>query len=174
MGNLYADAIQWESSFDIMMMGSGSIRKKEFGPIVEYQDLVENTPFDDALWMFKVTGAQFRRMILHIFRDDAWEGHTEFYQFSHGFSVEYDRKSHSLLKVELDGSPLEDDRIYSVGLQDYHYKNLPDSFDLEIAEIEKNRPQREVASSCSQILEETLQRGQHQDAVVEGRLVIHG
>ncbi len=51
LGNLYADIMQDESSFDIMMFGSGSIRKKELGPIVEYQDMLENTPFDDVCWM---------------------------------------------------------------------------------------------------------------------------
>ena len=87
MGNLYADAMAWEASFDIMMFGSGAIRKEELGPIIEYQDMLENTPFDDQLWMLKVTGAQFRRMVKHIFRDEAWEGHTEFYQFSKGCRI---------------------------------------------------------------------------------------
>ena len=41
MGNLYADLVQWESSFDIMMFGSGAIRKEELGPIIEYQDMLE-------------------------------------------------------------------------------------------------------------------------------------
>ena len=71
MGNLYADAMQWESSFDIMLVGSGSIRKKALGPIIEYQDMLENTPFDDSVWMLQVTGEQWRRMIQHILRDEA-------------------------------------------------------------------------------------------------------
>ena len=87
LGNLYADLIQWESSFDIMMMGSGSIRKKEMGPVVTLQDILECTPFDDMLWMLKVTGAQFRRMVKHILHDEAWVAHTEFYQFSKGVRI---------------------------------------------------------------------------------------
>ena len=52
--SLEGDMMQDESSFDIMMFGSGAIRKKELGPLVEYQDMVENTPFDDVVWMFEV------------------------------------------------------------------------------------------------------------------------
>ena len=78
LGNLYADMMQDESSFDIMMFGSGSIRKKELGPIVEYQEMLENTPFDDVLWMLDVTGAQFRQIVQHLMRDEAWLGDTEF------------------------------------------------------------------------------------------------
>ena len=85
LGNLYADMLQDESSFDLMLMGTGSIRKQELGPLIEYQDLIENTPFDDTLWMLKVTGAQLRRVVCHIMRDEAWDGHTEFYALSRGF-----------------------------------------------------------------------------------------
>jgi len=70
--------MQADSSFDIMMFGSGSIRKKVIGPVIEYQDLVDNTPFDDKLWLVEVTGKQFRKMVTHIMRDDAWIGETEF------------------------------------------------------------------------------------------------
>ena len=40
IGNLYADLLQEDSSFDIMLMGSGALRKEELGPIVEYQDML--------------------------------------------------------------------------------------------------------------------------------------
>ena len=39
-----------------MIIGTGSLRKRELGPVIEYQDMLENTPFDDALWMLSATG----------------------------------------------------------------------------------------------------------------------
>ena len=77
------------------------------------------------------------------------------------------------MKLCFEGEPVEDDRIYTVGLQDFHYKNLKDSFDLDIEELEREHPHRDIATSCVQILEESLQRGQHQDARIDGRMVIH-
>ena len=70
-----------------MVLGSGSIRKEELGPIVTFQDMKENTPFDDGLWMLKVKGEQLRRMVSYVFRDEAWSGHTEFYQYSRASSM---------------------------------------------------------------------------------------
>ena len=58
-------------------------------------------------------------------------------------------------------------------IMDIIYKNLKDSFDLDYEEIEKDYPRREIATSCVQVLEEGLQRGQHQNANIEGRMVIH-
>ncbi len=124
MGNLYADLMQWESSFDIMLFGSGSIRKKELGPLVEYQDMVENTPYDDKLWMLKVTGAQFRRMVRFICRDEAWEGHTEFYQVSRGVKIVYRKSTRTLEELSFRGKPVEDDQTLLIALQHYHYTSF--------------------------------------------------
>ena len=95
------------------------------------------------------------------------------YQVSRGLELEYDENTHTLLKLNFEGKPVEDEKLYTVGLQDFHYKNLVDSFDLKHDEIEKNHPQREIATSCVQILEESLQKGSHQNAKIEGRMVIH-
>ena len=120
LGNLYADMLQDGSSFDIMMMGSGAIRKKEMGPIIEYQDMLENTPFDDVLWMIKVNGNQFRRMVRHIMRDEAWLGHTEFYQFSHGVRIVWKKSTHELLEFKWNGEDVTDDMEFLIAMQNYH------------------------------------------------------
>ena len=92
-----------DASFDIMMFGSGSIRKKELGPIIEYQDMLENTPFDGPIYMVEVTGAQFRRIVKYLMRDEAWKGDTEFYQFSKGVRIVYDRAARELLELSFKG-----------------------------------------------------------------------
>ena len=172
MGNLYADLMQDESSFDIMFMGTGSIRKKEMGPIVEYQDMVENTPFDDALWMLKVTGKQFRHMITFLMRDEAWAGHTEFYNFSKGVHIVYRKSTHTLEELSFRGKEVEDDDEFLIALQNYHYNNFTAFFDVPIEEVKANMKPRVVATSVNNIVEEYLVTHQGLDAEVEGRITI--
>ncbi len=171
-GNLYADTIQWESSFDIMLFGSGSIRNKELGPVVEYQDLINNTPFDDQLWMVEVTGSQFRRIVMHLMRDEAWKGETEFYQFSRGVRIVWSKSKRKLEELTFNGEDITDDMILKIGLQEYHFKNFDDFFGVPLEEVSKNRRPRVLASSINNIIEEFFSTNTNLDAKVEGRIVI--
>lgn len=172
LGNLYADLIQWESSFDIMLMGSGAIRKQSLGPIVEYQDLMENTPFDDVLWMLRVTGAQFRRMVQHILRDEAWEGHTEFYQFSKGVRIVYRKSTHTIEEFKFRGEDIRGDQPLLIAMQNYHYNNFDEFFGVPREEVERNLKPRVIATSVNNLVEEYFATHMGLDSRVEGRLVI--
>ena len=172
LGNLYADLIQWESSFDIMLMGSGSIRKESLGPVVDYQDMMENTPFDDILWMLKVTGKQFRQMIQFVLRDEAWEGHTEFYQYSKGVRIVYRKSTHTIEEFKLNGKDITDDMTILIALQNYHYNNFTEFFSVPLEEVAHNMKPRVVATSVNNLVEEYFITHQGLDSHVEGRLVI--
>ncbi len=172
LGNLYADLMQWESSFDIMLFGSGSIRKKEFGPIVTFSEMLENTPFDDALWMLKVTGAQFRRMVAFLMRDEAWEGHTEFYQFSKGVRIVWRKSTHTLEELSFREEPVTDGMTLLIALQNYHYTNFDEFFGVTLDEVSKNMRPRVVATSVNNIIEEYFATHQNLDSQVEGRIVV--
>ncbi len=170
MGNLYADIMQDESSFDIMLFGSGSIRKKELGPIIEYQDMLENTPFDDVCWMLEVTGEQWRRIIKHLMRDEAWVGETEFYQFSKGVRIKYNKTTKVLEELKFNGEDVTDDMRLKICVQNYHYKNFDEFFGVPLEEVVKNRKPRVVAVSVNNIVEEYFSTHQGLDARVEGRI----
>ena len=172
LGNLYADIMQDDSSFDVMMFGSGSIRKKELGPIVEYQEMLENTPFDDVVWMVDFNGAQFRRMVQYILRDEAWLGETEFYQFSKGIRIKYRKSTHTIEELKLNGNDITFDQHILVALQNYHYKNFDAFLGVPLEDIKKNRKPRVVATSVNNIVEEYLSTHPGLDAHVEGRLEI--
>ena len=172
LGNLYADLCQDDSSFDIMLFGSGSIRKEELGPIVEYQDMLENTPFDSEVYMVEVTGEQFRRMVLHILRDEAWEGHTEFYQFSKGVHIRYRKSTHTLEEFQFNGKDITDDMRLKIALQTYHYNSFDEFLGVPLEEVKKNMTPRIVMSSINNIVEEYFSCHPNLDAHVEGRLVI--
>ena len=174
LGDLFSDVLRDALGVDIFLLGSGSIRNEQLGPIVTKGDLRECFPYDDAVHMIYVTGAQLKHMIMRMLRDEVWEGaHCEFYQLSKGFLVEYDQATHSLLRFEFEDEPIEDDRVFTVGLQHFHYLNMKDSFDITVDEVRKNRKDRVISTSCTQVIEEALQAGQHQNASGEGRLILH-
>ena len=172
MGNLYADIMQDNSSFDVMLFGSGAIRMTTIGPVVELQDLLETTPYDDCVWMVKVTGAQFRKMVLHILRDEAWKGHTEFYQFSKGIHIVYKKSTHELLEFCLNGKPIDDEDMIKIAIQDYHFRNFDDFLGVPLEEVSLNMKPRIVANSVNNIIEEYLATHQDLDPHIEGRLII--
>lgn len=170
LGNLFADLMQVDSSFDIMLFGSGSIRSKSLGPLVLYQDLQECLPYDDPIYMVEVTGEQLRRIVKHILRDEAWEGHTEFYQFSRGVKIRYSRAQHKLLELSLNGREVESGDRIKIALQKYHFSNFDDFMGVPLAEVEANRKPRMVCTSCFCIFEELLSGASHIDSRVEGRI----
>ena len=172
MGNLYADLMAWEASFDVMLFSSGSIRKKELGPVIEYQDMIENTPFDDPIYMVEVTGEQLRRICLHLMRDDAWVGETEFYQFSKALHLTYRKSTHTLEELTFKGEPVTDDMRIRLGLQGYHYNNFDAFFGVPLEEVKKNMRPKVVATSQNNIIEEYFATNDALDAHVEGRITV--
>ena len=173
LGGLFADIMRDSLGLDLMLLGSGSVRTTELGPIVLYQDLAECFPYDDPAYMLRVTGEQLRRMIKFMLRDEVWEGsHCEFYQFSKGTRVLYDRNTHEIKKFTINGEPLDDERIYKIGLQHFHFKNLENFFSVPYDEIAKNGKPRMVSTSCREILDEYLSVHNALDREISGRLVV--
>ncbi len=172
MGNLYADALADDASYDVMFMGSGSIRKKEAGPVIEYQDLVENTPFDGPIHMVEVTGAQLRRIMQHLMRDEAWVGETEFYQISSALRITYRKSTHTIESLTFRGEPVTDDMRIKLGLQDYHFKNFTAFFGVPVEEVAANMKPRVVATSEQNLIMEYFATNSGLDAHVDGRITV--
>lgn len=174
LGDLFSDALCDALGLDVFLLGSGSIRTEQLGPIVTKGDLNECFPYDDAVHAVYMTGAQLKHALLRMLRDEALAGaHTEFYQLSHGLEVEYDQATHSFLRFDYEGAPINEDRVFSVGLQHFHFTNMEDSFDLKVEDLRENHHERTVSTSCTDIIEEVLLAGRHQDALGEGRLILH-
>ncbi len=169
LGNLFADIFKESLGVDVMILGSGSIRSDYMGPIVTYGDLVTGFPYDDEIYMLEVTGAQLRKMIKYMQRDEAFTGHTEYYQFSKGVEIIYSKSKHDFEKFEYMGEELKDDRLYSIGLQTFHYNNFELAFGFNSDEVAANRKPRVIATSCFQIVEEYMSAHRKMSAKVEGR-----
>jgi len=172
LGNLFADMLQEDSSFDVGMYASGSIRKEKLGPIITYADFKEVVPYDDALWLVELTGEQFRRIVKHLLREEMYTGDTEFYQFSRGVRIVWNKTSKELTELKLHGKDVTDDMNIKIGIQTYHYNSFTEFFGVPIEEVSRNKRPRIVAQSINGIFEELLSSSQMRDADVEGRIVI--
>ena len=154
LGGIFADALREGLDMDVMFLASGSIRRKEVGPLVTVQDLMEAFPYDQEVLALTVTGAQLKTMLRYILRPEAFIGGTEFFQFSRGFLVRYDREKQVLEEVSLNGVPVADDRKIRIGLQAYFAGNLPDFFGISPEEVRKNGEPEELSTSCTDLVEE--------------------
>ena len=173
LGGLLADILKESLRLDMMLVGSGSIRVNEFGPIVLFSDLTECLPYDDSAIALWVTGEQLKKMILYMLRDEVWDGsHCEFFQFSEGVKVIYNKQNHCFKEFSLDGEPIDDQRIYKIGLQYYFYLNMKDFFSLSHEDVSSNGMPRRVATSCREVLDEHLSCHQNIDHQICGRLKI--
>ena len=173
LGGLLADILKESLRLDLMLVGSGSIRVSEMGPIVLFSDLTECLPYDDSAIALWVKGKQLKKMIRYMLRDEVWEGsHCEFFQLSKGMRVVYDRQEHFLNELSLDGEDIDEERIYKIGLQYYFYLNSKDFFDLSHDEIEINGKPRRVVTSCREVLDEYMSSHQNLDHHIDGRLQI--
>ncbi len=174
LGGLFSDIMRESLGLDIMLLGSGSVRSTQLGPIVLFADLCECFPYDDAAYMLKITGAQFKRMIEFMIRDEVWQGaHCEFYQLSTGLRVEYDRATHTFTRFDINGEPMDDEKVYKVGLQQFHFNNFEDFFSVSLDEISQNGNPIMVSTSCRSIFDEYLSTHQNLDREITGRLVIN-
>ena len=173
IGSIFSDALRNSLGLDIMLLGSGSIRSDEMGPIVMLTDLMVGFPYDDKVYMLKVSGEQLKQMILYMVRDEVWAGvHTEFYQLSEGLHVVYSKADHEFKEFTYQGEKVDDDWVFTLGLQEFHYNHFQDIFNIPLEEIAKNGTPRIVCTSCRSVIEEYLTAHQHLDHKVGDRLVI--
>lgn len=175
IGDFTADALKECLAVDIMMVASGSLRKPEMGPIVTYKDFLEMYPYDQPVYMFTVTGKQFRHMIMHMLRDEVWEGaHSEFYQLSEGVKIVYNKENHELETFTFMGEDIMDECRYTAALPEYHFKNFSDIFNLPYEEVRANGKERVISTSINQILEEYFAEHPMINQPVAGRIVLKG
>ncbi|NMB70506.1 bifunctional metallophosphatase/5'-nucleotidase, partial [candidate division WWE3 bacterium] len=80
LGNLYADAFASVAESDVMLLGSGSVRKSQLGPVVNLKDFISSFPYDDTLTKFYVTVDKLKKMFSHFMRAENLNGEGECYQ----------------------------------------------------------------------------------------------
>ncbi|AKG54262.1 5'-nucleotidase [Dehalogenimonas sp. WBC-2] len=171
LGNLFADALADMSECDVMLVGSGSIRKKELGPIVTLKTFREAFPYEDYLKRFVITGAQLKRIFGHIMRPANRNGEGECYQVNGRIKAIYDDKTEQLVSLTFNGQPVgEADRL-SIGLIGYHVSNCDAYLNISLEELQATGAGKLISTSVPEVMEEYLTNHQNIGRKVEGRLV---
>ncbi len=158
LGKLFADVFRDSLGVDLMLLGSGSLRKPSMGPIVDYGELTEMFPYEEKIYRVVWTGAQLNRALQYIFRPEALaEGsHTEHYQYSGDIRFECKLSEGGVRNLTYLGKPVTDDQLFRVGLQEYHYKNSERFFGLTLDEVHANMAPRILSTSSTTLIEEWL------------------
>jgi 5'-nucleotidase len=170
LGNLFADALAEVAECDVMLVGSGSIRSKELGPAVTLKDYRACFPFEDYLSRFVIKGAQLKRVFAHIMRPENRNSEGECYQVNGRICAVYNNAAHGLISLSFNGSPVDDEQNYTIGLIGYHILNSAAFLNITNDELLANGPSKVVATSVPEVLEEYLKSHQNIGRKVEGRL----
>ena len=174
LGNLFTDIFNEIFDVDLVFLGSGSIRKEEAGPVITLGDLKELYPFDGKIFKLSAKGAQLRTMLRHMLREEAFEGeHTEFFQFSDGFHCKWSRSKQDFEALELSGIPIDDEKLYTIAVQEFHYNNLATSLGVELGDLLTNEKEVVLATDEHEVLIEYMPCMEElRPCGITGRLVI--
>jgi 5'-nucleotidase len=171
LGNLMADALAEADQYDVMFLGSGSIRVKELGPLVTLKGLMSCFPYDDTLTRYTISGARLKRVFEHIMRSENRNSEGECYQVNGKVRATYDDSQGRLESLTIDGSPVSDDQEYTICLQGYHFSNSDANLGISNEELLESGASKVVSTSAQEVLEEFLRNNQNISRKVEGRLV---
>ena len=170
LGNLVADAFAASAETDVILVGSGSIRVQEFGPMVTLMDLMTCFPYDDTLTRFSVPGAKLKKVFGHLMRKENRNSEGECYQVNDKVKAVYSDKEGKLESLEINKAPVIDTDFYTLCLQNYHFKNSADYLNITNEELLESGKQKVVSTSAREVLEEFLRNNQNIIRRVEGRL----
>lgn len=171
LGNLFADGLAALSETDIMLLGSGSIRQKELGPLVTLKDYVSCFPFKDSLNRFTVSGSKLWHMFNHFMRMENRDGEGECYQVNSAVKAVYSDLEGKLVSLDVGGKPLDLKETYQVCVTGFHLNGSKAYLGLSAEELREDGPSAVVSTSIADVLEEWLLNNQNEGRKVEGRLV---
>lgn len=176
MGNLIADVlssmIESRGACDLVMVGSGSIRKKEVGPVISLRVLIETLPFSDRIVLANIYGRDLIKGVKYMCRDDILSGHTEFYQMPHYVHIVYDFATKELLTFTIKGQPVDPDRLYTVALQGFHFDNIKMCLDIDPENIPNYTANQIFATSDNDLIQEYFSTHHQMTSKIEGRVTI--
>ena len=86
--------------------------------------------------------------------------------------VVYSKSQHKLLECKLDGEDIQDDKLYTVGIQEFHFNNLKDFFNVTLEEIKENAEPKVLTTSDVETLLGYFAENKHLGFDVEGRLEV--
>jgi 5'-nucleotidase len=173
LGNLFADAFADAAGCDVALVGSGSIRVKEMGPVVTLNDLMSCFPYNDSLTRFTLTGLELKNIFSHFMRVENRNSEGECYQVSSKVRAVYNDKADKLESLTIDNKPIDEQKNYTICLQGYHAHNCQAYLNISQSELLAVAPSKVVSTSAQDIMIEYLRGHQNLISKVEGRLNYH-
>ncbi|MDH7476081.1 MAG: bifunctional UDP-sugar hydrolase/5'-nucleotidase [Microgenomates group bacterium] len=171
LGNYIADAFAQRAECDVMLVGSGSIRVKELGPAVTLKDFLACFPYDDTLTRFTIKGYQLKRIFSFIMRKENRNSEGECYQVNSKVKAIYSDKKEGLISLTVDNKPVEDDKEYTICMQNYHYNNCQSFLNITQEELNQSGKTKVITTSAQQVLEEYFRNHPNSQAKIGGRLI---
>jgi 5'-nucleotidase / UDP-sugar diphosphatase len=168
--DMHGDFLAEMTNTDIMLLGSGSIRQKEFGPLVTMRDFATCFPFNDSLNRFTISGAKLWQAFSHVMRPENRNGEGECYQVNGAVTATYSNSDRKLILLEINGQPVDPREKYRICITGYHLKGSEANLSLSEAALREDGPFTVVSTSMSEVLQEWLQNNQNAYRKVEGRL----
>ena len=171
LGNLVADAFAYAAQSDVVLVGSGSIRVEEIGPLVTLKDFKACFPYDDFLNRYTASGNKLKKIFSYIMRNENRDGEGECYQVNEGIEAVYNEKAGTLKSLKIKGEPIDDNKLYTVCIQGYHFNNSADYLGITNEELLEAGNHKVITTSAQEVLEEYLKNNQNISRDLEGRLV---
>jgi len=171
LGNLIADSFAEVAECDIMLVGSGSIRVKEMGPLVTLRELLTCFPFDDTLTRYTISGAKIKEIFSHIMRTENRKSEGECYQVNSKVRAIYSDAKHKLVSLTINGNKVSNTRLYRICLQGYHANNAVSYLNISQKELLESGETKVISTSAKEVLEEYLRNHQNIKRSIEGRFV---
>ena len=136
------------------------------------QDLMEFFPYKGKVFMTPMKGSTFRKAMQYMLRDGFDQEHFEFYQVSRNVRINYNRTTKEL-EVFVDGAPIEDDKVYDVAIQEFHFKNITECLGIPVSEIEGYPRCTVISTSDYDVVVEYFNTHSHLTSYIDGRITIH-
>jgi len=170
MGNLFADIGKEMLGVDLMMLGSGAIRKTELGPIVTVADLYMTIPYAEAVHQIKLTGKQLTAAFERILSPEHLSPTFEHYQVNHGTKIIYDNNVRKIIAFEINNQAINNEQLYTVGIQTFHLNNTEKFWGIPLNDIIVHGHPIVVCTTLTNVIEEYFMTHTNLRAKTEGRL----
>ena len=171
LGNMVTDALAGSIETDVILIGSGSIRSKELGPVVTLGTLKACFPYDDSLTEFLVHGNQLIKIFSHIMKKENRTGEGEFFQVNDKVEAIYSDSKDELVSLKVNGRSVKEKKHYTITLQGYHIANCQANLNISYEELTALKKGRVVSTSAYQVLEEWLRVHPNIKEIIDGRLI---
>lgn len=168
LGDLFADIFAAAAEADVALVGSGSIRSPQLGPVVTLNDIVTCFPYDDSLLRFTITGVDLKKIFSHIMRGENRDGEGECYQVNSSVRAVY---SDHLESLTINSQLVTDKSLYTLCIQGYHYHNSPQNLNLTDQELTKISSSKVITTSAQDIIIEYLRQHQNIGTPTSDRLI---